>query len=242
MSVGGGGRERVLGTICARGGSRGVPKKNLRPLCGKPLIAHTIETALRCETLDRVVVSTDDPEIREVALRYGAEVPFLRPAELAMDGAPKWPVLKHLVRTLQDHEGYTCDIVVDLDPTSPLREVTDIEACLRILVEERADVVITVYEAAKNPYFNMVEYEGDRVRLSKVSSRPIACRQDAPPVYAMNASIYVMWRTFLMEKDGIFDGATRAYVMPPERSVDIDRELDFEFVEFLARRRADALP
>ena len=240
MSLSGDGRERVLCTICARGGSKGVPKKNIRPLCGKPLIAHTIETALRCKALDRVVVSTDDPEIRDVALRYGAEAPFLRPAALATDQASKWPVLRHLVRALEDQECYTCDIVADLDPTAPLREVADVEACLRILVEERADVVVTVYEAPKNPYFNMVEYEGDSVRLSKVPARPIACRQDAPPVYAMNASIYVMWRTFLMEKDGIFDGATRAYVMPPERSVDIDRELDFEFVEFLARRRASA--
>ncbi len=241
MTVRGGGRERALCTICARGGSKGVPKKNIRLLCGKPLIAHTIETALRCKDLDRVVVSTDDPEIRDVALEYGAEAPFLRSAELATDQASKWPVLRHLIRTLEYREGYTCDIVVDLDPTAPLREVADIQACLRILVEERADVVITVCEASKNPYFNMVEYEGDRVRLSKRPERPIACRQNAPRVYAMNASVYVMWRAFLMEKDELFDGTTKAHVMPPERSVDIDRELDFEFVEFLARRRASGL-
>jgi len=242
VTASGSGRERVLCTICARGGSKGVPKKNIRPLCGKPLIAHTIETALRCKALDRVVVSTDDPEIRDVALEYGAEAPFLRSAELATDQASKWPVLRHLVRTLVDQEGYRCDVVADLDPTAPLREVSDIEACLRILVEERADVVITVCEAPKNPYFNMVEYEGDRVRLSKTPDRPIVCRQDAPRVYAMNASVYVMWRAFLMEKDGIFDGVTKAHIMPPERSVDIDRELDFEFVEFLAGRRARGLP
>src|SRR5882724_4085069 len=118
VTASGSGRERVLCTICARGGSKGVPKKNIRPLCGKPLIAHTIETALRCKALDRVVVSTDDPEIRDVALEYGAEAPFLRSAELATDQASKWPVLRHLVRTLVDQEGYRCDIVADLDPTA----------------------------------------------------------------------------------------------------------------------------
>jgi CMP-N-acetylneuraminic acid synthetase len=232
--------RRVLGTICARGGSKGVPKKNIRPLCGKPLIAYTIETALQCKALDRVIVSTDDPEIRDVALSYGAEAPFLRPSELATDKASKWPVLRHVVSTLEQMEGYTCDIVLDMDPTSPLREAADIDACLRMLLEEKADTIITVCEAPKNPYFNMVEDQDGGVQLCKVPERPITCRQDAPRVYAMNASIYAMWRAFLMEKDGVFAGRTKAYVMPPERSVDIDRELDFEFVEFLMRRRVRA--
>lgn len=233
---------RVLGTICARGGSKGLPKKNIRPFCGRPLIAHTIETALACRSLDKVVVSTEDPEIREVAVKYGAAAPFIRPAELATDRISKWPVLQHAVSTLQQTEGYTCDIVVDMDPTSPLREVADIEACLQMLIEEKADAVITVYEAFKNPYFNMVEYQGDQVRLSKTPDHPVECRQDAPPVYAMNASVYAIRRPFLMQKDGVFSGRTKAYVMPPERSVDIDRELDFVFAEFLMSRREKMSP
>lgn len=234
---------KILGTICARGGSKGIPKKNIRPLCGRPLIAHTIESALKCKALERVVVSTDDPEIREVALRYGAEAPFLRPAELATDKADKWWVWRHVVSTLRDREGYICDIIADLDPTAPLREVSDIEACLHLLVEGCADVVFTVTEAHKNPYFNMVEYQGNEVRLCKPLERTIACRQDAPPVYSMNSSIYVMWCSFLMEKGGIFaSGRAKMHVMPPERSVDIDREIDFEFVEFLMRRREEKGP
>ncbi len=233
--------SRVVGTICARGGSEGVPKKNIRLLQGKPLIAYTIQTAIRCRSLERVIVSTDDPEIREVALRYGAEAPFLRPAELSTNKVSKWPVLRHLVSFLQQKEGYSCEIVVDMDPTCPLREASDIEACLVMLRDEIADTVITVCESNKNPYFNMVEYRGDVVQLSKVPEHPVTCRQDAPPVYAMNASIYVIRRAFLMDKDGVFAGRTKAYIMPPERSVDIDRELDFEFVEFLMSRKAKAL-
>src|SRR5207247_240830 len=213
---------KPLATICARGGSSGVPRKNVRPMCGKPLIAFTIETALRCRVLDRVIVTTDDAEIRDVALRYGAEVPFLRPPELATDRASKWPVLRHAVGFLEKTEGYRCDVVVDLDPTSPLREADDIEGCLHMLADEKADVVITVYEAPRNPYFNMVEYDGDVVRLSKPPTGPVACRQEAPAVYAMNASIYAMRRDFLMEGDGLFAGRTKAYLMPPERSFDID--------------------
>lgn len=213
-----------------------MPKKNIRPLCGKPLIAYTIETALHCKALDRVVVSTDDPEIRAVALRYGAEAPFLRPGDLATDTASKWLVWRHLVTVLEKTEGYRCDILVDLDPTAPLRTVSDVESCLHVLVAEGADIVVSLCEAPKNPYFNLVEYHGDVLRLSKEPNRPIACRQDAPPVFALNASIYVMWRSFLMERDGLFSGRAKGFVMPPERSIDIDREIDFEFVEFLLRR------
>ncbi len=232
-------RRKVLGVICARGGSKGVPRKNLRPLGGKPLIAHTIETACQCKWLDRVVVSTDDREIGDVALQYGAEVPFLRPAELATDHAAKWDVWRHLVTTLETTEGYICDVLVDLDPTAPLRTVDDIEASVRLLLAGDADVVFTVCESHKNPYFNMVEDRGGYAELCKTPAQPIVCRQNAPTVYTMNASIYVMWRTFLMERDGLFAGRAKMHVMPPERSVDIDREIDFQFIEFMMRRKAE---
>lgn len=224
----------TVATICARGGSRGVLGKNIRPLAGKPLIVHTIEQARACRAIDGVYVSTDDPKIADVARAAGAQVPFLRPAELATAEAPKLPVIRHLVAALEQ-AAVAIERIVDLDPTSPLREIGDIDACIRILDRE-TDVVITGYEADKNPYFNMVEYgpEGT-VRLVKHPERPLAARQAAPKVYAMNASIYV-WHRRTLEK-GLWEGRAKLYVMPRERSIDIDSELDFKLVELLMKEK-----
>jgi CMP-N-acetylneuraminic acid synthetase len=222
----------VVATVCARGGSTGVPRKNLRLLHGKPLIVYTIEQALACDGIDAVYVSTDDEEIAEVARRAGAGIPFLRPAELATSTAAKIPVIEHLVRGLEGR-GVPIERIVDLDPTSPLREVTDIRACLDLL-DEDTDVVITGYEAEKNPYFNMVEPDpmgGFRL----VKGGGVASRQEAPKVYAMNASIYV-WHRHSLAK-GLWNGRVKLHVMPRERSVDIDTELDFKLVELLMRER-----
>ena len=220
----------TIATICARGGSKGVPGKNLIPLLGKPLIVHTIEQALSCREIDRVFVSTDDKEIANVARAAGAEVPFLRPAHLATDDAPKIPVIEHLVSFLEAR-GSKPKRIVDLDATSPLRKVEDIEACLALL-DENTDVVITGYEADKNPYFNMVETtEGGLASLCKKPSREVVCRQRVPRVYAMNASVYVWQRRSLHL--GLWGGRVRLYVMPRERSIDIDSWIDFRLVEIL---------
>ena len=219
----------VVATICARGGSVGVPGKNIKPLLGKPLIVHTIEQAFACSDIDRVFVSTDDEAIARVAVGAGAEVLGLRPVELATSDAPKLSVIRHLVEWIEA-DGITIDKIVDLDPTSPLREVSDIEACIALL-DEDSDVVITGYEAEKNPYFNMVEAQSDgNIRLVKQWDTVFA-RQHAPKVYSMNASIYV-WHQKTLEK-GLWGGRTRLYVMPHERSVDIDNPIDFKVVEML---------
>lgn len=221
-------------TICARGGSQGVPGKNIRLLLGKPLIVYTIEQARSCRGIDAVYVSTDDPKIAEIACAAGAQVPFLRPAELATATAPKIPVIQHLVEHVE-RAGMRVGRIVDLDPTSPLRTVGDIEACLRMLDEE-TDVVITGYEAEKNPYFNMVEYHQDgTVALVKPLAYPVEARQLAPKVYAMNASIYV-WHRRTLDK-GLWGGRVKLHVMPRERSIDIDTPLDFKLVELLLRER-----
>jgi len=224
----------TIATICARGGSRGVPGKNIRPLAGKPLIVHTIEQARACRTLDAVYVSTDDPAIADVARAAGAKVPFLRPAELATDQAAKMPVIQHLVREVES-AGVAVERIVDLDPTSPLRELRDIETCIGLL-DDATDAVITGYEAEKNPYFNMVELGREGyAQLVKQPAQAVHSRQAAPRVYAMNASIYV-WHRRTLDK-GLWNGRVRLHIMPRERSVDIDSELDFKLVELLMKEK-----
>lgn len=220
----------TIASICARGGSTGLPGKNTKILCGKPLIVHTIEQAFACAAIDRVFVSTDDPEIADVARAAGAEVPFLRPAELATNSAAKMPVIRHLVAEIE-RLGVKLERIVDLDPTSPLRLLSDIEACIALL-DANTDVVITGYPAEKNPYFNMVESKADgNIGLVKSIAGGVVARQQAPAVYAMNASVYV-WHRRTLEK-GIWDGRVRLHVMPRERSIDIDTSLDFRLVEML---------
>lgn len=229
----------ILGTICARGGSKGIPGKNLRPLAGKPLIVHTIELAQKVPSLSRVIVSTDSGQIAQVAREAGAEVPFLRPHEMATDDAPKWPALRHALIEMERRTGQCYELVVDLDPTSPLRTVGDVEGCIRTLRESGADVVFSVCEARKNPYFNMVEVDGRGfARLSKPLAAGVHRRQDAPKVYEMNASIYVYRREVVLAEGGLFSGRAAVWGMPPERSVDIDREVDFRLVEFLIGQEA----
>jgi CMP-N,N'-diacetyllegionaminic acid synthase len=194
------------------------------------LIAHTIAQAQACDLIDAIYVSTDDDEIAQIAREYGAIVPFKRPTDLATSQVGKLPVIIHLV----DHiiaSGVDVTRVVDLDPTSPLRNVADITAAVGLL-DAQTDVVITAYPADKNPYFNMVEAKADgNIRLVKPLEGGVTSRQAAPDVYAMNASIYV-WHRHTLE-NGLWSGNTRLHVMPHERSVDIDSEIDFKLVELL---------
>ena len=232
----------TLGTICARGGSRGVPGKNIRPLAGHPLIAYTIAVARRCDFIDRLVVSTDSDEIASVARRYGADVPFMRPAELATDTAAKVPAIQHAVREVERERAKPVDLVVDLDPTAPLRTVEEVRACWDLVQTPATDVVFTVTRADNSPYFNMVEIVDGYARLSKSLDRPVGRRQDAPPVYALNASIYAYRRAHLMDDGRVIAPRSRIVEMPPERSRDVDGPLDFAFLEFLVRERIVQLP
>jgi len=228
----------VIGAICARGGSKGVPRKNLRPLRGKPLIAHTIEVAQACSTLDRIVVSTDDEEIASVAREYGAEVPFMRPAELAQDHSSKWDVFKHLVSTLEKSEGIEIAVLVDMDTGVPLRAPEDIDQSVGKLLSSQADVVVTAYEADRNPYFNMVEPAADGyVKVIKPLDEPVVCRQDAPPVYNLSPSVYAIRAKALFEFDHWSRTRMQVHVVPRERAVDIDSQFDFTMVEHLMAMR-----
>lgn len=223
-----------LCTICARGGSKGVKGKNVRMLAGKPLIAHSIEQARASGLFDTLAVSSDSDEILEVARKWGCDYLIKRPAELATDQAAKLPVIRHCVAEVERLSEDTFDTLVDLDATSPLRTPADIAGAVRLLEESGAGNVLTAMLSRRSPYFNLVEVDANGiVHLSKPLSEAIVRRQDAPKCYDMNASIYVWRRPVLFQSAGLFNADTRLYVMPEERSIDIDSEMDFRFVEHL---------
>jgi len=226
----------IVGFVFARGGSKGLPRKNIRPLAGKPLIAYAIDTALSSKLIDRVVVSTDDNEIAEIAQRYGAEVPFMRPLELALDDSPEWLAWQHAIRALEKKDKRKIDVFASIPPTAPLRIVEDIDKCIHVLLESDADVVITVKQADRNPYFNMVSLGDDGyAKLAMTLDRPIYRRQDAPQVYDMTTVAYAAKPTFVLNAHSLFEGKVKTVVIPVERALDIDTELDFKFAEFLLR-------
>ena len=230
--------RKVLCSICARGGSKGVPGKNLRNLCGKPMIAWTVEQARETGVFDRIVVSTDSDEIASAAECAGAEAFFRRPAEMATDSASKLPVIRDVLLRSEAHYATTFDLHVDLDATAPLRLPEDIHGALACFIESPWDNLITGMHARRSPYFNLVEDVGHgRIVLSKPTEKPIVRRQDAPVCYDMNASIYIWRRETLLENPLVLGPNTGIYVMPEERSIDVDSELDFQFVEFVLGKR-----
>ena len=223
--------NEVLAVIPARGGSRGVPKKNIRPVKGKPLIIYTIEVAKRCEVITDLVVSTDDPEIRKISTNYGVEVPFIRPADLATDTALAIPTIQHSVRMMEKKKKTVYDIVVMLQPTSPLRSVNDISESLQLLLDSDADGIISVVQVNNFHPMKMKKIiEGFLVNYEKppVENPP---RQLLPPVYIVNGAIYATKRDTLMKNDSFIGKKCLPYIMPEERSVNIDSILDFKLIE-----------
>ncbi len=225
----------TIATICARGGSKGLPRKNLRLLHGRPLIVHSIAFALAHPAIDAVYVSTDDAEIADVARAAGAQVPYLRPSRLAADDTPKLPVVEHLVAHLEQVLAARVERIVDLQPTSPLRRAADLDACLeRADAADAPDLVLTAFDSGFNPYFNLVEAAADgSVRISKGGG--LATRQAAPPVWALNGSIYVWRRAALAHaaRHGLWSVRVAAHLMPAQRSVDIDDADDLASAERL---------
>ncbi len=230
----------IVAAICARGGSKGVPRKNLRALHGTPLIGRAVQQALASRIFDRVVASTDDAEMARVAAEFGAEVPFLRPPELAQDNTNKWDVFRHLVRELEASGGRRVGVLADLDTGAALRTVADIEAAVERLMVTGADVCVTAYEADHNPYYNMVEL--DAAGLARVCirpERPIANRQQAPAVYNLSPAIFAIRRDALWEHEHWSQCEMTLSIIPRERAVDIDTELDFRLVETLMARKLE---
>jgi CMP-N-acetylneuraminic acid synthetase len=224
----------VVALICARGGSKGLPGKNIRPLAGKPLIAWAIEQAIEVERVDRVIVSTDSSEIAAVAKQYGAEVPFMRPPELAEDKSPEWLVWRHALGFLKETEGDYPDAMMVVPPTAPLRSVIDLNRCLDQYQQNDFDIVVTVTEAHRNPYFNMVRLSDDEsVEIVIQPLDSVGRRQDAPVVYDMTTVAYVTSPGYVNQSNGIFDGRVGSVHVPVERALDIDTALDFRIAECL---------
>lgn len=227
----------ILGEIGARKGSKGVPRKNFRDLCGKPLIDWSLDQLFENARVDAVVVSTDDPEIYEHALAKGALDIGLRPDHLATDAAGKWGVWQHALEAAEAMVGQV-DAFLDLDCTSPLRDPSDIDRALDLFEAERPDMVMSCCEARKNPYFNLVEPdETGALHVSKPLPGGVVARQQAPTVYEHAASTYVVAPDYLRRAKSIFEGRVIPYIMDPERCLDIDSPFDFKLVEFLMRDR-----
>lgn len=227
--------HKILAIIPARGGSKGVPRKNIRLLAGKPLIYWTISTALNTECLDRVIVSTDDSEIAEKSKEYGAEVPFLRPVEYAQDQTSDYPVYYHTLKWLKENEDYEPDIVVWLRPTTPLRKKNDIEEAIQLYTDTKPDWVRSVCSVEHHPYwmfsvdddFNMEPF------IEGIDVRQYLRRQSLPSVYRINGVIDVTRPSLLKDSNKLYCGKLKAYIMPIERSIDIDTEKDFMILENL---------
>lgn len=227
-------REGIICTICARAGSKGVKNKNIRELHGKPLISHTISQAKSSGLFETIAVSSDSQTVLDIATELAVDFSIRRPDELATDTADKLDAIRHAVTYVEDKKGKKFNTIVDLDPTSPLRDVQDIINALELFIEKRAENLITGAPARRSPYFNLVECDDNGfAKISKALPERVSRRQDSPRCYDMNASIYIWKRECLFGGGRVFHEKTALYVMPEERSIDIDSELDFEFVNFL---------
>ena len=228
-------QKSILGLVTARGGSRGIPKKNIVPINGKPLIAWTIEAALRANTIDRCIVSTDSMEIADVCRRYGAEVPFMRPAELAGDHSDHMQVVVHALEWVLKEDGECPEWVVLLQPTSPLRSGEDIDAAFELAIKHDADSIIGVTELDLHPYFaRKISAEGTLENFMRTPSGYLP-RQKLPSAYHENGAIYLGRRDILLKNRSWYTKRTYPYIMPPERSLDINTPWDLYLASLIIR-------
>jgi len=229
----------ILGLIPARGGSKGVPRKNIRIVAGKPLIAWTIETALSCPSLDRVIVTTDDEEIAKIAKECGADVPFIRPRELALDNTPDFPVFQHVISWLSENENFHSEIICWLRPTLPLRIVQDVEEAIELFTQNDVDCVRSVCPATHYHPYTAQKIEGNRLKpfIEGIDLGKYHNRQMLPDAYYCNGAVDVIRCKTALERKHLFAGDMQAYTMPLERSVDIDNEIDFTLAETLLKKR-----
>ncbi|WP_045212433.1 cytidylyltransferase domain-containing protein [Desulfonatronovibrio magnus] len=213
--------KKILSVIPARGGSKGVPGKNIRLLAGKPLIAWTIEEAKKSKYIDRLVLSSEDQEIISIAKSFGCDVPFVRPTDLAADETPG---VDPIIHALQKLPGY--DIVVMLQPTSPLRKVEDIDECLEFFIKQKAFVCVSVSEVKKTPYWMFSMDNNYHIHKLMDNKDIISRRQNLPKAYMPNGALFVAEADYLQQNRSFYTSDTLGYLMPQDRSQDIDSEMD----------------
>jgi CMP-N,N'-diacetyllegionaminic acid synthase len=232
----------VLAVITARGGSTTLPRKNILPFCGKPMIAYSIEAALAARQsgapIDRVIVSTEDAEIADISREFGADVPFMRPPELAKSDTPSLPVVQHAIAFAEQERGMAYDWILLLQPTSPLRTEGDILAALGLVAEPGTTAVVSITNANISHPRKLKLIEGGILRPFQDDGFQPVRRQDfGYDVYKTNGAIYLARRDVLMQEGSFYGDCPRPLIMPAERSIDIDTQLDFDMAEFLYRRR-----
>jgi N-acylneuraminate cytidylyltransferase len=224
----------IVAFIFARGGSKGLPGKNILNFAGKPLIVWAIEQAKSISRVDKVIVSTDSEEIAEIALKAGAEVPYLRPKDLASDNAPEWMAWRHALNNYKNSEGKYPRVMLSLPATSPLRSLMDIENCLDTYEAAKVDAVIGITDAHRNPYFNMVvKDKNQELNLVMSSDRAISRRQDADRIYDLTTVAYAIRPDFIFSCETLFEGVVKSFDVPQERAIDIDTAFDFKVAELL---------
>jgi len=235
----------VLCVIGARGGSEGLPGKNIKLLLGKPLIVWTIEAALLTPEIDRVVISTDSKEIATISKKAGAQVPFIRPKELSGSEVGKFQVWKHALDQCENYYDEEYEIYLDLDCTNPLRDVNDISNVIyqfRNSRKNKVDAIFSVCEARKNPYFNMLEKDRrGAMRMSKTKGQTVIARQNAPKVFEHVASIYAIDPVYIKKENHLLSGHAEGYDIGIEKSLDVDSNFDFCLVEYLMKKKMDLL-
>jgi len=225
------GAKKVLAIIPARGGSKGVPRKNIREVAGKPLIAWTILEARKSMYIDRIIVSTDDQEISDVAQQWGCEIPFMRPEHLAQDNTPGIEPVIHAIESLP---GY--DYVVLLQPTSPLRTIEDIDGCIELCASKVACSCVSVTEPDKNPYWMFTIDVHGKMQPLLEGKTLISRRQDLPAVYALNGAVYVADAKSIVETRSFITDDTVPYIMSKNNSIDVDTETDLIVAEIFLKR------
>lgn len=227
--------NKNIAFIFARGGSKGLHRKNIKKFYGKPLIAWTIKLAIESSLFQRVIVSTDDNEIMKISKDYGAEVPFLRPSELSTDIANEWFAWRHAVESLNESMDYN---FVCLPCVCPLRSRKDIEGTINLYNKSKFDLIFTISKSDRSPYVNMIEIDKEKeVKLSKsVDSSKIYRRQDSPKIYNIVPSVYITSPKYIKENSSMWAGKISGYEIPHSRSIDIDSEIDFNFAEMLFQK------
>jgi CMP-N,N'-diacetyllegionaminic acid synthase len=218
----------ILAIIPARGGSKGIHQKNIRNLAGKPLIAWTIESAIESKYIDRTIISSDDDEIIKVAKKWGGDVPFVRPKQLAEDDTPGINVIIHAIEKVPNY-----DYIMMLQPTSPLRIVEDIDGCIEYCFENHSKTCVSVTEAESNPYW-MYKLDKDNIMIPLLKpKKEFYQRQNLPKVYQLNGAVYIAEKNWLVKNKNFITNETLGYIMPQKRSFDIDGEMDFKIIEMV---------